>query len=133
VGAADGPSGAGSGHGDSVSTNVSFVPFLQERPVFCPALPPMAAFSGSPTSGSAPLQVQFVNTSTGNYTASQWDFGDGETSTLQNPTHLYTKAGKYSVSLTVSGPGGINSLTRTHYINVASSLHSVYLPLVLRE
>jgi PKD repeat protein len=79
------------------------------------------------------LLVDFANTSTGDYATSQWDFGDGEISTLKNPTHVYTKAGAYSVSLTVSGLGGTDSMRRANYITVRSLQNPVaYLPLILR-
>ncbi|RKY20062.1 MAG: hypothetical protein DRQ55_08965 [Planctomycetota bacterium] len=64
--------------------------------------PLVAAFSASPTQGANPLTVAFSDTSTGaTTTAWSWDFGDGNTSTAQNPTHQYTGPGSYTVSLTV--------------------------------
>ena len=81
--------------------------------------PVRADFAASPTSGVLPLMVRFTNISTGDYTASLWDFGDGVTSTLKSPIHAYTVAGVYTVSLTVSGLGGTDSITRTNYITVA--------------
>jgi len=80
--------------------------------------PPVAGFTASPTSGVRPLTVVFTNTSTGVYTTSLWDFGDRVTSTLESPTHTYTISGVYPVTLTVSGPGGSDTLTRTNYITV---------------
>ena len=80
--------------------------------------PPTAVFTASPTSGLRPLVVTFTNRSIGDYTASLWNFGDETTSTLQSPTHTYTAAGVYTVSLTVSGPRGTDTLTRTNYITV---------------
>jgi PKD repeat protein len=80
--------------------------------------PVQANFSGTPTSGVKPLAVAFANTSSGDYTTSKWYFGDGTTSTEQNPSHTYTNAGQFTVALTVSGPGGSNTLTRTGYISV---------------
>ncbi|MEO2144589.1 MAG: PKD domain-containing protein, partial [bacterium] len=79
---------------------------------------PVADFSGVPTSGTAPLNVAFTDASVGTITTWGWDFGDGATSTLQDPSHLYSAAGTYSVSLTVTGPGGLDTLTRTNYIVV---------------
>ncbi|MCC7172167.1 MAG: S8 family serine peptidase, partial [Planctomycetes bacterium] len=81
---------------------------------------PTANFSGTPTSGNAPLTVNFTDLSTGSITSWAWDFGDAGTSTAQNPSHLYTTPGTYSVTLTVSGPGGSNALTRTNYVTVAT-------------
>ncbi len=77
---------------------------------------PSANFNTQPVAGVAPLLVDFTNTSTGAYTASQWSFGDGETSIVPNPQHCYTIPGTYTVTLTVSGPGGNSTLTRTSYV-----------------
>jgi len=80
--------------------------------------PPVANFSGSPTSGYKPLTVYFTDQSTGNITSWSWTFGDSGTSTLQSPSHIYNNAGTYTVSLTVTGPGGSNINTKTNYITV---------------
>ena len=80
--------------------------------------PPVASFSGSPTSGIVPLTVNFTDTSTGQPTSWAWTFGDGGTSTAQNPSHTYTTAGTYSVTLTATNTMGSNSLTKTNYITV---------------
>lgn len=80
--------------------------------------PPVAAFSASPTSGAAPLAVTFTNQSTGTITSYAWSFGDGGTSTAQNPSHTFTTPGVYTVTLTVTGPGGSNTQTRASYITV---------------
>ncbi|MBU0982367.1 MAG: PKD domain-containing protein [candidate division Zixibacteria bacterium] len=79
---------------------------------------PVANFSGSPTSGTEPLTVAFTDASTGSITSWAWTFGDGGTSTAQNPGHTYTSAGTYNVSLTVTGPGGSDAETKTGYITV---------------
>src|SRR5262249_9200897 len=47
-----------------------------------------------------------------------WTFGDGGTSTLANPTHVYTTSGSFTVSLTATGPGGSNTKTAANFINV---------------
>ncbi|MFH1894234.1 MAG: S8 family serine peptidase [Candidatus Zixiibacteriota bacterium] len=80
--------------------------------------PPVANFSGSPTSGTVPLTVNFTDLSTGSVTSWSWTFGDGGTSTAQNPSHQYTSANTYTVSLTVTGPGGSDGETKTNYITV---------------
>jgi PKD repeat protein len=79
--------------------------------------PPVAGFSGSPTSGEAPLAVTFTDTSTGNITNRYWDFGDGNTTntTGTSLSHTYN-AGTYTVSLTVSGYGGSGINTQSGYI-----------------
>lgn len=79
---------------------------------------PNADFTGTPTSGCAPLTVAFTDLSTGEITSWDWDFGDGGTSTLQNPVHDYLSAGSYTVSLTVTGPSGSDTETKTGYITV---------------
>jgi PKD repeat protein len=57
---------------------------------------PVAAFSASPTSGYAPQTIKFTDKSTGSLTSWKWDFGDGTYSTQKNPSHTYSKAGKYT-------------------------------------
>jgi len=79
---------------------------------------PVADFTGSPTSGPAPLAVSFTDASTGSITSYSWDFGDGGSSTAASPSHTYTASGTYTVALTVTGPGGSDTLTRTDYISV---------------
>ena len=80
--------------------------------------PPIAAFSASPLSGKAPLTVKFTDKSTGSLTSWSWNFGDKTTSTTRNPVHKYTKAGKYTVSLTVKNAAGSNTAKKTNYITV---------------
>ncbi len=82
------------------------------------AYPVHSDFSATPTSGPAPLFVTFTNLSTGDYTNILWEFGDGITSTLSSPSYTYSTPGLYSVSLTVSGSGGSQTLNRTEYIDV---------------
>ncbi len=80
--------------------------------------PPTAAFIATPTSGVFPLTVNFTDKSTGTVTGWLWNFGDGTTSSNENPSHTYTGAGVYSVTLTVSCPGGTNTATQSNYITV---------------
>ena len=79
---------------------------------------PVAAFVGTPTSGSYPLEVAFTDQSSGNPTSWSWTFGDGGTSTAQNPSHEYTAAGVYTVSLTATSAYGSDGETKTDYITV---------------
>ncbi|CVK34100.1 Ig-like domain-containing protein [Methanoculleus bourgensis] len=81
-------------------------------------IPPVADFSASPLGGKAPVFVQFTDTSTGTINSWTWTFGDGGTSTEQNPQYKYTRPGTYTVSLTVTGPGGSDTKTVTDYIQV---------------
>ncbi|HXL14850.1 MAG TPA: PKD domain-containing protein, partial [Methylomirabilota bacterium] len=86
-------------------------------------VPPTAQFSGSPTSGAAPLMVQFTDQSTAGgspITSWFWSFGDGSTSTAQNPSYMYTISGSYTVSLTVQSASGGDTKTRTSYIAVSN-------------
>jgi len=82
---------------------------------------PVAAFSASPTSGKAPLNVAFTDKSTGLPAKWKWSFGDGKTSTVQNPKHQYVQEGKYKVTLTVSNNAGSSTATKTNYIIVATN------------
>lgn len=71
--------------------------------------PPTASFTYSPSSPTTDDAIQFTDTSTdpdGAISAWSWDFGDGETSTLQNPIHQYSSVGTYTVTLTVTDNGG---------------------------
>jgi PKD repeat protein len=78
-----------------------------------------AAFSGTPVSGVAPLNVKFTDTSTGGPIAWGWEFGDGTpVSYLQSPSHTYTTPGTYTVKLTVSDGKAFAATTKTGYINV---------------
>ena len=98
------------------------------------ATAPSASFTASQTTGIAPLAVEFLDTSTpGNWpiTSWSWNFGDGSASSnMQNPTHVYTSRGVYSVSLTVSDDYNTNnSITITDMINVINQAPTVFLPL----
>jgi len=72
------------------------------------AIPPVAGFTMNPSSGRgyAPLTVYFTDTSTGSVGAWWWEFGDGATSTAQNPMHQYPYTGTYTVTLSVFPFGG---------------------------
>lgn len=82
--------------------------------------PPIAAFGTNVTGGYAPLPVQFTDQSTNSPTAWSWDFGDGQTSTEQNPTHLFSDIGTYTVSLTATNTYGSDDESKTGYITVNS-------------
>ncbi len=80
---------------------------------------PNANFTANPTSGVVPLAVQFTDQSTNSPTSWSWKFGDGNTSTQQNPSHIYQNTGIYSVSLEVSNSGGEGTEVKTDYITVS--------------
>lgn len=77
-----------------------------------------ADFSSDAVMGALPLTVNFSDSSTGIVDDWFWDFGDGSTSTLQNPSHTYNSVGFFDVSLSISNSGESDSLTRTDYIEV---------------
>ncbi|MBT3453393.1 MAG: PKD domain-containing protein, partial [Lentimicrobiaceae bacterium] len=84
--------------------------------VFYPV--PNADFEGTPTSGNSPLTVNFTDLSSGNIDTWTWDFGDGNTSSEQNPENTYNASGLYTIQLIVSGPGGNDTLVKEDYIIV---------------
>jgi PKD repeat protein len=99
------------GRNDLIFVNESSGPYLS----VWSAPTVVADFSATPLSGNASLTVNFTDLSTG-ATSWDWDFGDGGTSTLQNPTHIYTVAGTYTVTLSVNS--GAATITKTNYITV---------------
>lgn len=72
--------------------------------------------------GDSPLTVNFSDQSTGQISSWLWDFGDGETSTEQNPSHTYEAEGKYTVTLTINGPSGESTKRKSNYIVVGKYL-----------
>ncbi len=75
---------------------------------------PKAAFTPAEAVINQGDTVSFTSTSTGNPTLTyRWTFGDGATSTAQNPTHTYTTIGNYTVTLTVTNSYGSDSATGT--------------------
>ena len=83
---------------------------------------PVANFTGTPTSGTAPLTVTFTDSSSNTPTSWNWNFGDSSFSILQNPAHSYSSAGTYTVSLTATNAAGSNTFTRMNYISVSSGV-----------
>ncbi len=92
-----------------------------------------ASFTGTPTSGPSPTTVNFTGTFTGNANAFEWNFGDGNTSTQQNPSHTYNDSdgGQFTVAFTAKNTdgtfggniaagakGSADSFTRTNYITL---------------
>ena len=84
----------------------------------CPS--PVADFYGSPTIGCAPLSVSFHDQTTNSPTSWSWNFGDGGTSTQQNPSHTYNSADTYTVSLTATNSYGNDNETKSNYITANS-------------
>ena len=81
--------------------------FVQDQVTIIKDPVPAASFTANPLKGEAPLTVNFTNTSTG-ANVYEWDFGDKNTSTDQNPTNIFN-AGEYKVKLTVSDNGNCPS------------------------
>ena len=79
---------------------------------------PEAAFSVDVTSGIAPLTVQFSDESNNEQSVWQWDFGDGNTSSDQHPTHIYNVPNIYSVALTASNDFGSDVISMSNFISV---------------
>jgi PKD repeat protein len=89
------------------------------QPSATPNVPrPIAAFTQDKSSGQTPLRVRFTNQSTGNASNFLWNFGDGQQSTDRDPNHTYNSPGLYTVTLSVSGPGGSSNVSSQ--INVQS-------------
>jgi PKD repeat protein len=83
-----------------------------------PAVEPGAQFIASRVAGAVPLQVTFTDRSTDNPSSWSWGFGDGATSTQQNPIHEYAAVGRYTVSLTAVTDLGPDTETKERYIAV---------------
>jgi len=86
--------------------------------VSTPVSAPVANFSATPTSGGAPLTVQFTDLSTNSPTSWAWDFENDGTvdSTEQNPSYTYSTAGTYTVKLTASNAGGSDDEIKSAYV-----------------
>lgn len=91
-------------------------------PPFCltPTAPPVAAFNAVQTSGECPASIKFNDQSTSTPQSWFWSFGDGTTSTQQNPTKVYTQPGTYSVKLRVTNTLGADSVTLSNLITITS-------------
>jgi len=84
--------------------------------------PPVANFSGTPTSGGGPLTATFTDASTGSVTNYYWDFGDGYTTNVMTASvsHIYTP-GNYTVTEIVSGSWGTGTNIQSSYISVTQT------------
>jgi len=85
-------------------------------------LPPVAEFSATPLSGTAPLTVNFTDQSANTPTSWSWTFDDGGNSANQNPSHNYTTPGVYTVVLTAMNAAGSDTETKTDYITVTAAV-----------
>lgn len=98
---------------DQISQNITIAP------------KPVADFSFTPMFGGSPLNVNFTDNSS-NAVSYLWDFGSGDTSTLQNPSYTYLVDSSYTIVLTVTGIGGCAS-SATDSILVATPLLDLQL------
>ena len=89
---------------------------LYTSPGFTSTAPFNAAFTPSKTSGVFPLTVDFSDRSTGSPTSWAWNFGDGNTSTDQSPTHTYNTSGQFNVSLSISDGTSSDTTTKNNVI-----------------
>jgi gliding motility-associated-like protein len=87
---------------------------------------PLVNFIASDSTGCFPLRVNFTDLSasgSGTITNWDWDFGDGTNSTAQNPLHIYSIAGNYTVTLKVTNSGGcIKVISKPQYIKVSTGV-----------
>jgi PKD repeat protein len=112
---------ATNGGGSDVETKANYV-VVSNPP------PPVANFTGTPTSGTAPLTVKFTDTSTNAPTSWAWDFDNNGSvdATAKNPSHVYANPGTYSVRLTATNSGGSDAETKTGYITVQQPPETIY-------
>ncbi len=94
---------------------------------------PRAEFTADKRNGCSPMTVQFtdnsVNEGTPRITGWKWDFGDGNTSTAQNPIHTYRAAGSYTVTLTVENDKGCSRLiTKPNFITIVEGINADFAP-----
>lgn len=81
---------------------------------------PVAEFIANPLSVRAGQVVSFLDQSTNDPTSWSWSFGDGDSSNLQHPVHIYNNVGNYTVNLTAKNPAGSSTKTRANYIKVTN-------------
>jgi PKD repeat protein len=105
--------------GSNVVTKDSYIT------IYMVTSPPVASFTSDVTTGTAPLKVQFMDTSTNSPTSWKWNFGDENTSELQNPSHTYTSPGTYSVSFTATNSIGSYTTTATNYMTVGQTTPTI--------
>jgi parallel beta-helix repeat protein len=101
------------------ANNVDQLPLLIYAQVQTPVLP-TTSFTVDKTSGPAPIQIRFTDTSIGNPSQWLWDFGDGTTSSEQNPAHMYSWAGIFTVKLTTTTAAGSTSMIQRKMITITT-------------
>lgn len=108
------------GTGDQISINGTSVVSDPPSWSWTSVVTPVADFTGTPLTGTRPLNVAFTDTSTNTPTSWAWTFGDGGTSSAQNPSHTYATAGTYTVTLVATNAAGSDTKTRTGYVTAAN-------------
>jgi PKD repeat protein len=83
---------------------------------------PVVDFSASPTIAAVGSTVTFVDASTNSPASWLWNFGDGSESSIQNPSHIYSSVGNYTVTLNATNTYGTGTLSKTNYIQIKSSV-----------
>lgn len=98
-------------------------------------LPLMAGFKANTTSGCAPVEITFTNSSSPNATGWSWSFpgGNPATSTLKNPTVSYESDGQYTVTLIVEGASGFDTLELVNYIAVGAGPEAMYSNVIINN
>lgn len=85
--------------------------------------PPVTNFTASAATICAGQSINFTNTTTSGTTATySWNFGDGNTSTSQNPSHVFNSAGTFTVQLTATNAGGSTSQTMSVTVNASPNV-----------
>jgi len=84
------------------------------------------SFSASITAACVGDIIQFTNSSTGNPLNYTWDFGDGSSSVQPNPSHQYTSAGSYSITLIVSNTYSADTIVQNNYIVVIDAVDAAW-------
>ena len=98
-------------------TSSSYIDDIVVKGVYM-AVAPEAEFTANATSVCAGATVTFTDQSANDPTSWAWNFGDGNTSTDQNPTHTYATAGTYTVTLVATNDFGNDTEAKTNYITV---------------
>lgn len=117
------PFDQGGGWVREIATFEDFADSICEKLQALTCVAPTADFSASPRRGNAPLTVSFRDRSTGTGIETwAWVFGDGGTSTAQNPNHTYNEAGRYRATLTVTGLCGTDSESLSIVVSEAAAV-----------
>lgn len=117
--------GLGANHESNIDINTIPITYATDEEMAIPVgnLPPVAAFDASQTIVSPGASVSFVDLSSNDPDSWLWDFGDGSTSTVQNPSHAYQNVGTYTVSLHVSNEIGSDSEIKNGWILVSNQIN----------